>query len=107
VPSPRRVIVGAWQLAERERRALLTAIVQVSGLMPLLMKPRNRMAWSEPDRRELQAHLRRLRQLSPYIVIFVMPGGFAMLPALAWWLDRRRQKHATPPSDDLPGQPAP
>jgi len=23
-----------------------------------------------------------------------MPGGFAMLPALAWWLDRRRGQRA-------------
>jgi hypothetical protein len=84
----------AFELAERERRHLLSEMVQVKGLMPLLMKPRNKMEWSKEDREELRDHLKRLTKLSPYLVVIVMPGGFAMLPALAWWLDRRRQRRA-------------
>jgi hypothetical protein len=75
---------------EREKKFLLSEMVQIRGLMPLLMKPRNRQPWSESDRRELRMHLRRLRDVSPYLMVVVMPGGFAMLPLLAWWLDRRR-----------------
>lgn len=82
----------AFELAERERKALLAEMVQVKGLMPLLMKPRNKMEWSHEDKAELRAHLKRLSHLSPYLVVIVMPGGFAMLPVLAWWLDRRRQR---------------
>ena len=52
--------------------------------------------------RELHVHLRRLTKLSPYIVVFVMPGGFAMLPVLAWWLDRRRQRNRTAPPPTIP-----
>jgi hypothetical protein len=26
--------------------------------------------------------------------LFVMPGGFAIVPFLAWWLDRRRKQRA-------------
>ena len=89
---PPKAIRGAWNLADRERKALLSEMVQVRGLMPLLMKPRNKQKWSDADRRELHVHLKRLTELSPYIVVFVMPGGFAMLPLLAWWLDRRRQR---------------
>ena len=89
---PPKVIRSAWDLAERERKALLSEMVQVSGLMPLLMKPRNKQKWGDADLRELHVHLRRLTRLSPYIVVFVMPGGFAMLPVLAWWLDRRRNR---------------
>ena len=85
-------VVRAFELAERERKALLAEMVQVKGLMPLLMKPRNKMEWSLEDRAELKSHLRRLSHLSPYLVVIVMPGGFAMLPVLAWWLDRRRQR---------------
>lgn len=108
MPFPPKVVRNVWELAERERRALLAECVQVSGLMPLLMKPRNKMAWSEADKRELHVHLHRLRNLSPYIVVFVMPGGFAMLPVLAWWLDRRRQKQrAAPPPGGLPTPPGP
>src|SRR4051812_48183461 len=94
---PPKVVKSAWDLAERERKALLSEMVKVSGLMPLLMKRRNKQKWSDADLRELQVHLKRLSNLSPYIVVFVMPGGFAMLPVLAWWLDRRRQRNRVPP----------
>jgi hypothetical protein len=98
MPQLPKVVRGAWDLAERERKALLSEMVQVKGLMPLLMKPRNKQKWSDADMKELRVHLNRLTKLSPYIVVFVMPGGFAMLPVLAWWLDRRRQRNRIPPS---------
>jgi hypothetical protein len=31
--------------------------------------------------------------VSPYLAVMVMPGSFIVLPALAWWLDRRRQNN--------------
>jgi hypothetical protein len=36
-----------------------------------------------------------LSTLSPYLVVLVMPGGLLALPALAWWLDRRRLRGRT------------
>ncbi len=77
-------------LVDRERKYLVSEMSQIRGLMPLLMKPRNKQKWTAEDRRELALHLRRLKQVSPYIAVMVLPGGLAMLPALAWWLDRRR-----------------
>ena len=68
----------------REKAFLLSEIVQVKGLMPLLMKPRNKQPWSVEDKAELAVHLKRLSKLSPYLVIVLMPGGFFILPALAW-----------------------
>ena len=82
----------AFELAERERKFLLAEMVQVKGLMPVLMKRRNKQQWSEEDLAEIRLQVRRLTKLSPYLVVIVMPGGFAMLPVLAWWLDRRRQR---------------
>jgi hypothetical protein len=76
----------------REKAFLLSEIVQVKGLMPLLMKPRNKQPWSGEDKAALAVHLKRLSKLSPYLVIVLMPGGFFILPALAWWLDRRRNR---------------
>lgn len=92
-PAP---IMKAFELAEREKKHLLAEMVQVKGLMPLLMKPRNKMNWTQEDKAELRQHLARISKLSPYLVVIVMPGGFAMLPALAWWLDRRRNRTARP-----------
>jgi hypothetical protein len=83
---------------DRERKYLQGELAKVQGLMPLLMKPRNKMRWSEEDRAELHGHLRRLSDLSPYIAVFVLPGGLAMLPALAWWLDRRRGRRLPQPA---------
>lgn len=82
---------AAVNLAERERRRIIGELVQVRGLMPLLMKPRNGQKWSAEDRQELLVHLRRISALGPYVFLLVMPGGFAVLPLLAWWLDRRRK----------------
>jgi len=79
-------------LTEREKKYLLNEILQVRGLMPLLMKPRNKQRWTLEDRAALRVHLRRLSNISPYLVVIVMPGSFLILPALAWWLDRRRNR---------------
>jgi len=88
-PAP---VLRAFELAERERKFILSELVQVKGLMQVLMKRRNKQHWSPEDIGEIRAHIQRLSKLSPYLVIIVMPGGFAMLPILAWWLDRRRNR---------------
>ena len=58
--------------------------------MPLLMKRRNGDRWTVAERQDLYGQLRALSHLSPYLVVLALPGSFLMLPALAWWLDRRR-----------------
>lgn len=83
---------SARELTAREKKHLLNEILQVRGLMPLLMKQRNKGRWTTEDRMELRVHLRRLSNLSPYLVVLALPGSFIMLPALAWWLDRRRTR---------------
>ena len=79
-------------LTMREKQFLMAEIVQVKGLMPILMKPRNHQRWTPDDKMQMASHLRRLTRVSPYLVVLVMPGGFFLLPALAWWLDRRRNR---------------
>ena len=80
------------ELTDREKKYLLSEILQVKGLMPLLMKPRNKQRWTPEDKAELRTHLRRLSNISPYLVVLALPGSFVLLPALAWWLDRRRNR---------------
>lgn len=79
-------------LTDREKKYLLSEILQVKGLMPLLMKPRNKQSWTPEDKAELRVHLRRLSNISPYLIVLALPGSFILLPALAWWLDRRRNR---------------
>jgi hypothetical protein len=82
------------ELTQREKKHLLREILEVRGLMPLLMKPRNKQLWTSEDKAELKLHLRRLSEISPYLLVLMMPGSFLILPALAWWLDRRRTRQA-------------
>lgn len=93
-------------LQDRERKRLLAEMVQVKGLMPLLMKPRNKQRWTREDRAELRAHVRRLSDLSPYLMLVVLPGAPLTLPLLAWWLDRRRQHRKDDPQRAVPAKPS-
>lgn len=80
------------ELTAREREFMLKEVLQVAGLMPLLMKRRNKQQWSPEDKAQLGEYLKRLSHISPYLAVLVLPGGLLMLPALAWWLDRRRNR---------------
>ena len=95
-----------WELQERERKRILAETVQIKGLMPLLMKPRNKQRWTKEDRAELRAHLRHLSDLSPYLVLVVLPGAPLTLPLLAWWLDRRQLQRKNGPQDTVPANPS-
>ena len=85
------IVRTVMEMMDRERKYVLGEVVQITGLMPLLMKPRNHQNWTPEDKRQIVDHLRRLSMVSPYLAVMVMPGSFVVLPALAWWLDRRRQ----------------
>jgi hypothetical protein len=76
----------------RERDLILSEFVKAKGLMPLLMKRRNGGSWSRTERVELHERLRALANISPYLFVLILPGSFAFLPMLAWWLDRRRHR---------------
>lgn len=107
---PRARLVGAFMfvrdIEQRERKRLLGEAVKVKGLMPLLMKRRNGQRWTREDRAELRAHMRRLSELSPYLVLVVLPGAPLTLPLLAWWLDRRRQHRKDDPRDAVSSKPS-
>ena len=95
---PGEFIKSLRELTARERRLLTEELMQVRGLMPLLMKPRNGQRWTREDKQELRAHLRRLSSISRYLVVLAMPGGVLLLPALSWWLDRRRSRRPSGPA---------
>lgn len=71
-------------------------MLKVRGLLPLLMKQRNGTRWTPEDRIQIRNQLRTLTSLGPYLLALLAPGSFLVLPALAWWLDRRRQKRTNP-----------
>lgn len=89
---PRGLLRRVLEAQRRERQVIVAELVQVKGLMPLLMKHRNGDRWSREERRMLRQQLHALMDLSPYLVVMALPGSVLLLPALAWWLDRRRQR---------------
>jgi hypothetical protein len=95
---PGAFIRSLRELTAREQRFLIDEIMQVRGLMPLLMKSRNGQRWTTEEKQELREHLRRLSSISHYLVVLAMPGGVLLLPALAWWLDRRRNRRPSGPA---------
>lgn len=101
IARPGAVLRSMRELTTRERQHLTRELGQARGLMPLLMKPRNKQRWTPEDKMELVHHVRRLSYISPYLVVLAMPGGMLMLPALAWWLDRRRNRRPSGPA--VPG----
>jgi len=79
-------------IVEREKKQLEEDLARTQTLMPLLMKPRNGAKWTLDERRELVEHLKRITGMGRYVALLLLPGGLALLPLLAWWLDRRREK---------------
>ena len=93
-PPAANAVRRLFAFAERERKYVLAELTQVKGLMPLLMKRRNRGKWTPEDFAEIRAKLGRLGSLSWYVAVLLLPGGFFALPAVAWWLDRRRERRS-------------
>lgn len=93
--TERLVVLPAWwqQLMSSQRREVRRVIAELMvtrGMMPLLMKVRNGGQWTPAEKEEVLGHMRRMAHLSPYLIALVMPGSILLLPAYAWWLDRRR-----------------
>ena len=79
-------------IVEREKKRLEDELARTQTLMPLLMKPRNGAKWTKDEKRELVDHLKRIGGMGRYVALLLLPGGLALLPLLAWWLDRRRDR---------------
>ena len=76
----------------REKNRLRLEIEQIRGAIPLLMKQRNGGKWTVLDRQQLRNILRSVSSVSPYLLIWVLPGSILILPFLAWHLDTRRKR---------------
>ena len=95
LPEP-PALPGFWQqifaAQRRETRRIIAELMVTREMMPLLMKARNGGQWTPGEKELLLGQLRRLARLSPYLVVLLLPGSVLLLPAYAWWLDRRRLK---------------
>lgn len=83
---------------KRQAREFVADVLRMRGLMPLLMKHRNGGTWTRAEKAELIIQLRILSRVSPYLLFLLLPGSALLLPAYAWWLDRRRKARAKSPA---------
>ena len=76
---------------ERYRELFYAEADTMKGFMALLMKPRNTgIPWTQEEIRRLRLYIRHLAHYVPFLVIFLLPFGSLLLPAMAEVLDRRR-----------------
>ena len=90
-------VFSRFLASQRSQAQLVVSdLVRMRGLMPLLMKHRNGGNWTREEKLELLRQLRILSRISPYLLFLLLPGSALLLPADAWWLDRRRRPRRTP-----------
>lgn len=75
----------------REKNRVRDELGKIKGALPLLMKPRNGGKWTTQERTDLRVMLRAASTVSPYLLVWVVPGSILILPFLAWRLDARRK----------------
>ncbi len=78
----------------REKTRLRSEMGQIKGALRLLMKQRNGGKWTPQELQELRQMLRSLTSVSPYLLVWVVPGSILILPFLAWHLDTRRKRRS-------------
>ena len=93
---PALALLPPFPPLERWRGHAFTRLAAVQGFVAVLMKPRNGVPWTQEDRAFLRAGLRSLARWAPGFVLFLLPGGLALLGIYAWLLDRRRGRPPTP-----------
>lgn len=76
----------------RETRRFRDELAHIKGAWPMLMKERRGGKWTDEDKLRLQAMVRSASSVSPYLFIWAIPGSMALLPFLAWYLDRQRRR---------------
>jgi hypothetical protein len=73
------------------KEAILMEVLSITGLMQLLMKPRNTdEKWTREEKKEIKRHLRNVAKIVPAMAVFSLPRGSFLLPILAEVLDRRK-----------------
>ncbi len=75
----------------REKNRLRNELGKIKGAVPLLMKTRNGGHWTTQDRADLRHIMRAASAVSPYLLIWALPGSILLMPLLAWHLDVRRK----------------
>lgn len=78
----------------REQNRLRREIATMKGSVVWLLRQRRQGQWSLDERTRLREVMRSASAVSPYLIIWAIPGSLLLLPFLAWFIDHRRQRKA-------------
>lgn len=81
----------------REKDRLRSEMAVMKGSVVWLVRQRRQGQWTAQERAHLRQVMRSASSVSPYLIIWVVPGSMLLLPFLAWFIDSRR-KGRTPPT---------
>ena len=65
----------------------------------VVRRSRNGRRWTSAERETLREQLHSMRRLGLYVAVMLIPGTALTLPLLAWWLDRRHARRASPSAE--------
>lgn len=81
----------------REKTRFRSELATMKGSVVWLVRQRRLGSWTLTDREHLRSVMRSASSVSPYLVIWVVPGSLLVLPFMAWFIDRRRRQKAVSP----------
>jgi hypothetical protein len=77
----------------KSKELILNEAKEIHGFMDLLMKQRNTgSGWTRAEKTQLKRYIARLAAYIPVLIVFLLPGGFVLIPLLAEALDRRKHR---------------
>lgn len=80
----------------REKTRLRSEMAVMKGSVVWLVRQRRQGQWSAQERAHLRQVMRSASSVSPYLIIWVVPGSMLLLPFLAWFIDSRRKGRSSP-----------
>lgn len=83
----------------REKNRLRSELAVMKGSVVWLVRQRRLGHWSVQERTHLRQVMRSASSVSPYLIIWVVPGSMLILPFLAWFIDHKRKTRREPEQD--------
>ena len=90
----------------REKTRFKREMATIRGSVVWLVRQRRQGLWTVQERAHLRQVMRTASSVSPYLVIWVVPGSLLLLPFLAWFIDHRRRGSHSPATPTLPLPPS-
>ena len=80
----------------REKNRFKRDMATIRGSVVWLARQRRQGQWTVHEREHLRQVMRTASSVSPYLLVWVVPGSMLLLPFLAWFIDHRRKRRHPP-----------